>query len=60
MIDNSPRNPSYVKLISSDGHEFIIRKEYALASGTIKNMLCGPGICSDNDELNEVYFREIP
>ena len=33
----------YVKLISSDGHEFIIKKEHALTSGTIKAMLSGPG-----------------
>lgn len=34
----------YVKLISSDGFEFIIHREAAIRSGTIKNMLCGPGI----------------
>ena len=34
----------YVKLISSDGHEFIIRREHALTSGTIKAMLSGPGM----------------
>lgn len=33
----------YVKLISSDGHEFIIRRDHALTSGTIKAMLSGPG-----------------
>ena len=26
----------YVKLISSDGHEFVVRREHALTSGTIK------------------------
>ena len=26
----------YVKLISSDGHEFIIKRDHALTSGTIK------------------------
>ncbi|XP_065567062.1 elongin-C-like [Artemia franciscana] len=49
----------YVKLISSDGHEFIIKREYALTSGTIKAMLSGPGQFSEN-ETNEVNFREIP
>jgi transcription elongation factor B subunit 1 len=34
----------YVKLISYDQHEFIIKREYALTSGTIKAMLSGPGI----------------
>lgn len=33
----------YVRLISSDGHEFIIKKEHALTSATIKAMLSGPG-----------------
>lgn len=33
----------YVKLISSDGHEFIIKRDHALTSGTIKAMLSGPG-----------------
>ncbi|EAW87021.1 transcription elongation factor B (SIII), polypeptide 1 (15kDa, elongin C), isoform CRA_b [Homo sapiens] len=32
----------YVKLISSDGHEFIVKREHALTSGTIKAMLSGP------------------
>uniref|UniRef100_A0A2R9AZ02 SKP1 component POZ domain-containing protein n=1 Tax=Pan paniscus TaxID=9597 RepID=A0A2R9AZ02_PANPA len=33
----------YVKLISSDGREFIVKREHALTSGTIKAMLSGPG-----------------
>lgn len=37
----------YVKLISSDGHEFIVKREHALTSGTIKAMLSGPGESSD-------------
>nr|XP_048280736.1 elongin-C-like [Myodes glareolus] len=49
----------YVKLISSDGHEFIVKKEHALKSGTIKAMLSGPGQFVEN-ENNEVNFREIP
>ena len=49
----------YVKLISSDGHEFIVKREHALTSGTIKAMLSGPGQFSEN-ETNEVNFREIP
>ena len=31
-------NATYVKLISSDGHEFIVKREHALTSGTIKAM----------------------
>ncbi|XP_078037282.1 transcription elongation factor elongin C isoform X2 [Augochlora pura] len=49
----------YVKLVSSDGHEFFIKREYALTSGTIKAMLSGPGQFAEN-EANEVNFREIP
>ncbi|KAL4147946.1 hypothetical protein QTP88_002260 [Uroleucon formosanum] len=49
----------YVKLISSDGHEFIVKREHALMSGTIKAMLSGPGQFSEN-ETNEIHFREIP
>ncbi|XP_064382913.1 elongin-C-like [Halichondria panicea] len=49
----------YVKLIASDGHEFIMKREHALTSGTIKAMLSGPGQFSEN-ETNEVKFREIP
>ncbi|CAB3402715.1 unnamed protein product [Caenorhabditis bovis] len=49
----------YVKLVSSDQHEFIIRRELALTSGTIRAMLSGPGVYAEN-ESNVVYFREIP
>ncbi|KAK7123894.1 hypothetical protein R3I93_022106 [Phoxinus phoxinus] len=49
----------YVKLISSDGQEFIVKREHALTSGTIKAMLSGPGQFAEN-ETNEVNFREIP
>lgn len=36
-------NAMYVKLISADHQEFIIKREHALTSGTIKAMLSGPG-----------------
>ena len=39
----------FVKLISSDGHEFIVKREHALTSGTIKAMLSGPGIFGSNN-----------
>ncbi|KAI5715089.1 hypothetical protein M8J77_010443 [Diaphorina citri] len=52
-------NAMYVKLISSDGHEFIVKREHALMSGTIKAMLSGPGQFAEN-ETNEINFREIP
>ncbi|KAI6243943.1 Elongin-C [Aphelenchoides fujianensis] len=55
---NGP-NASHVKLISSDGHEFIVRRDLALTSRTIQAMLSGPGQYTEN-ESNEVTFREIP
>lgn len=47
-----------MKLISSDGHTFIIKKEYAMASKTIAAMMCGPGVVKDG-EINEIKFRNI-
>lgn len=44
----------YVKLVSSDDHEFYVRREYALTSGTIKAMLSGPGILRIS---SAVFFR---
>uniref|UniRef100_A0A915CSY3 Elongin-C n=1 Tax=Ditylenchus dipsaci TaxID=166011 RepID=A0A915CSY3_9BILA len=49
----------YVKLLSSDGHEFIIKRKNALTSGTIKAMLSSPGGYAEN-ETNEVLLKEIP
>uniref|UniRef100_A0A803TPM8 N-terminal E2 ubiquitin-conjugating enzyme n=1 Tax=Anolis carolinensis TaxID=28377 RepID=A0A803TPM8_ANOCA len=48
----------YVKLISSDGHEFIVKREHALTSGTIKAMLSGPGQFAEN-ETNERLQKEL-
>jgi len=33
-----------VKLISADGHQFVVDRKAALVSGTIKSMLSGPGM----------------
>lgn len=48
----------YVKLISSDGHEFIIKRKCALVSRTIEAMMSGPGEFTEN-ETNEIKFRDI-
>lgn len=48
----------YVKLISSVGHNVIVKREYAVTSITIKAMLSDPGQFAEN-EINEVGFREI-
>lgn len=37
-------NDMYVKLISSDEHEFYVKRDLALTSQTIKAMLSGPGL----------------
>lgn len=36
------RDATYIKLESSDSHNFIVRREYALTSGTITPMLSDP------------------
>ena len=75
FIDGKSEESEYVKLISEDGHEFYIKREYAITSGTIRAMLSGkitflfnilltsfilgPGDFTEK-ENNEVNFREIP
>ena len=44
----------YVKLISSDGHEFIVKREHALTSGTIKGKLVKLYFASWNVPLNNL------
>jgi len=36
------KGDEFVKLISSDGHEFFVNRDCAMVSGTIKSMLTGP------------------
>ncbi|TPX51658.1 hypothetical protein SeMB42_g01838 [Synchytrium endobioticum] len=47
-----------VKLISSDGFEFIIERKCALASGTLKNMLSSPGQFTESIQ-NEIRLRDM-
>merc|ERR1712023_253376 len=49
--------PAMVKLKSGDGHEFIIEREAAMVSGTIKNMLSSPGMFVESS--GEIKFPEI-
>jgi len=42
--EDSNKEGDYVKLISADGHEFIVDRKCAMVSGTIKSMLSGPGM----------------
>ena len=46
----------YVKLISSDGHEFIVKRDHALTSGTIK-VGCFFGSEASNIHLLDQFFR---
>ncbi|GAQ86188.1 transcription elongation factor B, polypeptide 1 [Klebsormidium nitens] len=47
-----------VKLISAEGFEFVIHKEAAMISNTLKNMLSSSGGFQET-ELGEVRFPEI-
>ncbi len=38
-----PPRQELVKLISKEGHEFIVDRDAVLASGTIRTLLTGPG-----------------
>nr|XP_017197105.1 elongin-C-like [Oryctolagus cuniculus] len=49
----------YVKLVSSDGHELIVKRKHTLRSGAIKAALSGPDQFAEN-ETNEAYCKEIP
>lgn len=46
----------YVKSVSSDGHEFIVKKEHELTSETVKAMLSGPSQFAEN-ETNVVLLE---
>ncbi|CAB3366809.1 Hypothetical predicted protein [Cloeon dipterum] len=49
----------YIKLISSDKKEFLVKRSHAEAhSGTIKNMLSGPTLCAEG-ETNQIEFNQI-
>uniref|UniRef100_A0A2P2L4X5 Elongin-C n=1 Tax=Rhizophora mucronata TaxID=61149 RepID=A0A2P2L4X5_RHIMU len=47
-----------VKLISAEGFEFVIDKEAAMVSQTIRNMLTSPGSFAETQH-GEVTFPEI-
>ncbi|XP_036603153.1 elongin-C-like [Trichosurus vulpecula] len=44
--------------MTSDGHDFLVKREHASISEIIKAMLSGPGQFAN--EINMVNFREIP
>jgi len=56
--EDTTKEGDYVKLISADGHEFIVDRKCAMVSGTIKSMLSGPGTFTEQ-QSGEISFREI-
>ncbi|OAY57818.1 hypothetical protein MANES_02G126800v8 [Manihot esculenta] len=52
------RKEDTVKLISAEGFEFVIDKEAAMVSQTIRNMLTSPGSFAEAQH-GEVTFPEI-
>lgn len=52
-------NASYVKIVSADGHNFYIKKEYALFSGTIRAMFSTAGSSIDPESENVVTLHNI-
>ncbi len=53
---NDDETMKTVKLISAEGHEFIVDRRCAMVSGTIKRMLTGQFA----ESRGEVRFPEIP
>lgn len=54
----SEAEPMYVKLISADGHEFVIKRELAILCGTVRAMLRNPEEFADED-IPVLTFTEI-
>merc|ERR1712196_645011 len=57
MAEGEEEPRQLVKLISAEGHEFIIQREAAMASGTIKNMLSAPGVALEAS--SEIKLPEV-
>merc|ERR1711865_1059939 len=55
--EEEDQGPATVKLVSKEGHEFIIERNAAMVSGTIKNMLSSPGMFVESS--GEINFPEI-
>lgn len=54
-------NEKWVKLISKEGHEFMVERACCMASGTIRTMLSGPGIWRENtgNKMPSIQFEAI-
>ena len=56
MDADSTQPSTMIKLISGEGHEFLVDRRCAMVSGTIKAMLSGQFA----ESRGEVRFPEIP
>ena len=56
MDADNAQQSSMIKLISGEGHEFLVDRRCAMVSGTIKAMLSGQFA----ESRGEVRFPEIP
>lgn len=57
---DSPSRSDYVKLISSDGHQFFINIKYVLNSKTIRKRLMGIGCGKCTDHGPKKVVLELP
>ena len=53
-----PPKKEMIKLVSKEGHEFTVEKQAAMVSNTIKSMLTGPGMFTEQ-ESDTITFPEI-
>ncbi len=59
MAEEEEEKPKeMIKLVSKEGHEFSVEKQAAMVSNTIKSMLTGPGMFTEN-ESDTINFPEI-
>ncbi|KAK3822704.1 MAG: BTB/POZ protein [Benniella sp.] len=58
MATSTSTESEYVTLESSDGFQFIIHREAAMLSGTIRNMLSSGGQFTESTE-GVIHFRDI-
>ena len=56
VVQEKPKE--MIKLVSKEGHEFSVEKQAAMVSNTIKSMLTGPGMFTEN-ESDTINFPEI-
>ncbi|KAM0941402.1 putative S-phase kinase-associated protein [Dioscorea sansibarensis] len=57
-MEETTKKAEMVKLISAEGFEFVIDKQAAMVSQTIRNMLTSPGGFSETQQ-GQVTFPEI-